>query len=57
MGHSSIQITIDVYGHLIPNLNKGAMKVLDSIDPYLHAPYMHLSEKESIKKLDFTKGK
>ena len=52
MGHSSIQITIDVYGHLIPNLDKGAMKVLDSIDP--HAPYTHPDRKENLKKFDFT---
>lgn len=30
MGHSSIQITVDVYGHLIPSSNREAVNQLDS---------------------------
>ena len=29
MGHSSIQITVDIYGHLIPNSNRDAVNRLD----------------------------
>jgi integrase len=30
MGHHSIQITVDTYGHLIPGSNKQAVDRLDS---------------------------
>ena len=33
LGHSSIQMTVDVYGHLIPGLNRQAVDKLD--DPKL----------------------
>ena len=29
MGHSSIQVTVDIYGHLIPGANKAAVDRLD----------------------------
>jgi integrase len=29
LGHSSIQMTVDVYGHLIPGLNRQAVDKLD----------------------------
>ena len=29
MGHSSIQVTVDIYGHLIPGSNKAAVDRLD----------------------------
>jgi len=29
LGHSSIQITVDIYGHLIPGANRGAVDRLD----------------------------
>ena len=29
MGHSSIQITVDIYGHLIPGANRQAVDRLD----------------------------
>jgi len=32
MGHSSIQITVDIYGHLIPGSNKKAVDKLDDLD-------------------------
>jgi hypothetical protein len=28
MGHSSIQVTVDVYGHFIPGKNRGAVERL-----------------------------
>jgi integrase len=32
MGHKSIQVTVDVYGHLIPGENKSAVDRLDASD-------------------------
>lgn len=32
MGHSSIQITVDIYGHLIPSSNRSAVDRLDRTD-------------------------
>jgi hypothetical protein len=29
MGHSSIQITVDTYGHLVPGGNRAAVNKLD----------------------------
>jgi integrase len=31
--HQSIQVTVDVYGHLIPGANRGAVNSLDSPQP------------------------
>jgi integrase len=33
LGHQSIQITVDVYGHLIPSSNRGAVNRLDTPQP------------------------
>jgi integrase len=33
LGHSSIQMTVDIYGHLIPGSNRGAVNQLDSAQP------------------------
>lgn len=33
LGHSSIQMTVDIYGHLIPSSNRGAVNQLDSTQP------------------------
>lgn len=30
LGHSSIQMTVDIYGHLIPSSNRGAVNRLDT---------------------------
>jgi len=36
MGHSSIQVTVDLYGHLIPEGNKQAVDRLDTpVNPWL----------------------
>lgn len=31
LGHSSIQMTVDIYGHLIPNSNRDAINSLDEL--------------------------
>jgi integrase len=31
MGHSSIQVTVDIYGHLIPGGNRKAVDRLDDM--------------------------
>jgi Site-specific recombinase XerD len=36
MGHHSIQITVDVYGHLVPGGNKAAVDRLDGIEKGNH---------------------
>ena len=33
MGHSSIQVTVDVYGHLVPGGNRAAVDRLDDTQP------------------------
>ena len=33
MGHSSIQVTVDVYGHLVPSGNRAALDRLDAAQP------------------------
>ena len=39
LGHSSIQMTVDIYGHLIPNSNREAVNRLDN--PHSNAPHTH----------------
>jgi len=42
MGHSSIQVTVDLYGHLIPGANKQAVDRLDGpVDKSESAPQTH----------------
>ena len=31
MGHSSIQVTVDVYGHIVPSANRAAVYKLDAL--------------------------
>ena len=31
MGHSSIRVTLDLYGHLFPNVNRGVLDALDAL--------------------------
>jgi len=33
MGHSSIQVTVDVYGHLVPGGDRAAVDRLDDLQP------------------------
>jgi integrase len=44
LGHASIQITVDTYGHLIPGANRGAVDRLDDDTlPHLPASQAHPS--------------
>lgn len=40
LGHHSIQVTVDIYGHLVPGSNRDAVDKLDDA-PHPAAPYMH----------------
>jgi hypothetical protein len=31
LGHSSIQMTVDIYGHLLPDRDKSAINILDQL--------------------------
>ena len=42
MGHHSIQVTVDIYGHLVPGGNKAAVDRLDGPAP--HSPYSSTAE-------------
>lgn len=44
LGHSSIQMTVDIYGHLIPSSNRHAVNKLDDLNP--SAPHVHPLQKE-----------
>lgn len=39
MGHSTIQITVDTYGHLIPGANIGCVDQLDTTPKSAHNPH------------------
>ena len=42
LGHSSIKMTVDIYGHLVPGANRDAVDKLDDIiRPHLSTPYPH----------------
>jgi integrase len=45
LGHQSIQITVDVYGHLIPSSNRGAVNRLDTPQPAATQTQPALTEK------------
>lgn len=45
LGHSSIQMTVDVYGHLIPSSNRDVVNRLDLHPP---APYSHLEKRQGL---------
>jgi len=48
MGHSSIQITVDTYGHLIPGADIAWVDRLDSrTAPHQDAPRTHQQENEA----------
>ncbi len=40
LGHNSIQMTVDIYGHLIPNSNREAVKRFDFSQPIRNQPKM-----------------
>ncbi len=45
LGHSSINITVDIYGHLIPGSNKKAVDKLDDLDASTCTLYAPASQK------------
>ncbi len=45
MGHSSISITVDIYGHLIPGSNQKAVDKLDDLDAPICTPRAPYSQK------------
>ena len=45
LGHSSINITVDIYGHLIPGSNKKAVDKLDDLDAPACTPRAPYSQK------------
>jgi integrase len=52
LGHSSIQVTVDVYGHLVPGGNRAAVDRLDeaaprSAIPHPSAPQTHPASGET----------
>jgi hypothetical protein len=49
LGHHSIQITVDTYGHLIPGSNRAAVNKLDNLGK--SAPYTHPAKKEGAGEL------
>jgi len=52
LGHSSIKITVDIYGHLIPSSNRAAVNRLDN--PHPSAPYTHPEEIEKPQPVEIT---
>ncbi|HSQ85753.1 MAG TPA: site-specific integrase, partial [Desulfobacterales bacterium] len=52
LGHSSIQITVDIYGHLIPSSNRGAVNQLDN--PQLPATYAQPKKAEKPQPIEVT---
>jgi hypothetical protein len=43
MGHSSIQVTVDTYGHLIPGANVSFVDKLDELSPQEAETTLHQS--------------
>jgi integrase len=52
LGHHSIKVTVDIYGHLVPGGNKAAVDGLDDeISLHPTAPYAHPEQKKAPTKL------
>lgn len=52
LGHHSIKLTVDIYGHLAPEGNKQAVDRLDDVSPMNpSAPYMYPGHSEEEKRL------
>ena len=50
LGHSSIQMTVDIYGHLIPNSNREAVNRLDFMHPsHLRCTLLKMKTGKSLK--------
>jgi integrase len=59
LGHASIQITVDTYGHLIPGTNRAAVDGLDDASTHLDATPRNHSRKMRLPmnlRLDFSGG-
>ena len=54
LGHSSIQVTVDLYGHLVPSANVGWVDGLDSAEPVEQSatPAQQETEGESDESLE-----
>ena len=52
MGHSSIQVTVDVYGHFIPGKSRGAVERLAATTSQ---PVAQFAESNSASNFDVTK--
>ena len=50
MGHSSIQTTVDVYGHLVPGANRHKVDKLDAILAE-NAPYTHPTKTKELQEV------
>jgi integrase len=46
LGHSSIQVTVDIYGHLIPSSNRDAVNRLDETQP--SATYLQPAKRDKL---------
>lgn len=51
LGHTSIQMTVDIYGHLIPSANRDAVNRLDT---HPDAPQAHLGKTKKAQPLEVT---
>ena len=56
LGHTSIQMTVDIYGRWIPNQNRDAVNGLDSTQNAMHqsAPYVHPPTTEKAQLFEVT---
>lgn len=55
LGHSSIQVTVDLYGHLIPGANRGAMDALaDATGRHLSATKQKRDQSPPLQPRDFS---
>ena len=52
LGHSSIQITVDTYGHLIPGANRAAVDRLDDVPAQLSATLAQPEPYDAYEALD-----
>jgi Site-specific recombinase XerD len=56
LGHSSIQMTVDIYGRWIPNQNRDAVNRLEMSPKSMHqsAPYVHPAKTEKAQPFEIT---
>jgi integrase len=52
LGHSSIQMTVDIYGHLIPSSNREAVNRLDN--PHPNAPHLQPAKIKKPQSIEIT---